>query len=214
MGAVDPGPGARNRSQHLQRRHLRPGRRRLHGDLDPDHRHRHHQGRRSRVPGGDRRRRRSSRRRREKRQRHRKGNITQNAVSMDQQQLAPTRSSAFMSTTSDAHGTTIQGSGPDAGVFRYQATLSRLATHLHLHRAPGERPGRKRTRSRDAGPHRARGHAAQPGHRAEPSTRHPGQLRALPAKIRRHAARPTAARPARNSRHSTRWPATSIAGWA
>jgi DNA-binding Xre family transcriptional regulator len=36
--------------------------------------------------------------------------------------------SAFMSTTSDAHGTTIQGSGPDAGVFRYQATLSRLAS--------------------------------------------------------------------------------------
>ncbi len=57
-----------------------------------------------------------------------KGSITQNAVSMDQQQLAPTRSSAFMSTTSDAHGTTIQGSGPNAGVFRYQATLSRLAT--------------------------------------------------------------------------------------
>lgn len=57
-----------------------------------------------------------------------KGSITQNAVSMDQQQLAPTRSSPFMSTTSDAHGTTIKGSGADAGVFRYQATLSRLAT--------------------------------------------------------------------------------------
>jgi len=57
-----------------------------------------------------------------------KGNVSQNMVSLDQQQLAPTRSSAFMSTTSDAHGTTIQGTGPDAGVFRYQATLSRLAT--------------------------------------------------------------------------------------
>ena len=57
-----------------------------------------------------------------------KGSITQNAVSMDQQQLAPTRTSAFMSTTSDAHGTTIQGIGPDAGVFRYQANLSRLAS--------------------------------------------------------------------------------------
>jgi conjugal transfer mating pair stabilization protein TraG len=57
-----------------------------------------------------------------------KGIISQNAISMDQQQLAPTRTSAFMSTTSDAHGTTIQGSGPDAGVFRYQATLSRLAS--------------------------------------------------------------------------------------
>ncbi|MBE0623507.1 MAG: conjugal transfer protein TraG N-terminal domain-containing protein [Burkholderiales bacterium] len=57
-----------------------------------------------------------------------KGNVTQDAVSFDQQQLAPTKTSAFMSTTSDAHGTTIQGSGPDAGVFRYQATLSRLAT--------------------------------------------------------------------------------------
>jgi len=57
-----------------------------------------------------------------------KGSITQNAVSMDQQQLAPTRSSAFMSTTSDAYGTTIQGSGSDAGVFRYQANLSRLAS--------------------------------------------------------------------------------------
>jgi hypothetical protein len=33
-----------------------------------------------------------------------------------------------MSTTSDAYGTTIQGSGPEAGVFRYQANLSRLAS--------------------------------------------------------------------------------------
>jgi conjugal transfer mating pair stabilization protein TraG len=57
-----------------------------------------------------------------------KGSITQNAVSMDQEQLAPTRTSAFMSTTSDAYGTTIQGSGPDAGLFRYQASLSRLAS--------------------------------------------------------------------------------------
>jgi conjugal transfer mating pair stabilization protein TraG len=57
-----------------------------------------------------------------------KGSITQNAVSMDQHQLAPTRTSPFMSTTSDAHGTTIQGSGLDAGVFRYQANLSRLAS--------------------------------------------------------------------------------------
>ncbi len=57
-----------------------------------------------------------------------KGNISQDNVSFDQQQLAPTRSSAFMSNTSDAHGTTIQGTGPDAGVFRYQATLSRLAS--------------------------------------------------------------------------------------
>ena len=57
-----------------------------------------------------------------------KGNVSQDNVSFDQQQLAPTRSSAFMSTTSDAHGTTIQGTGLDAGVFRYQATLSRLAT--------------------------------------------------------------------------------------
>lgn len=57
-----------------------------------------------------------------------KGNVSQDNVSFDQQQLAPTRSSAFMSTTSDAHGTTIQGTGADAGVFRYQATLSRLAT--------------------------------------------------------------------------------------
>ncbi|MBL8529776.1 MAG: conjugal transfer protein TraG N-terminal domain-containing protein [Burkholderiales bacterium] len=57
-----------------------------------------------------------------------KGNVTQDIVSIDQQQLAPTRTSAYMSTTSDAHGTTIQGIGPDAGVFRYQSTLSRLAT--------------------------------------------------------------------------------------
>ncbi|MBK8065981.1 MAG: conjugal transfer protein TraG N-terminal domain-containing protein [Betaproteobacteria bacterium] len=57
-----------------------------------------------------------------------KGNVSQDMVSFDQQQRGPTRSSAFMSTTSDAHGTTIQGAGPDAGVFRYQATLSRLAT--------------------------------------------------------------------------------------
>jgi len=57
-----------------------------------------------------------------------KGNITQAAVSTDQQQLAPNRTSAFMGTTTDAHGTTIQGVGADAGIFRYQATLSRLAT--------------------------------------------------------------------------------------
>lgn len=57
-----------------------------------------------------------------------KGNISQDVVSVDQHQLAPTKTSAFMSTTSDARGATIQGIGPDAGVFRYQATLSRLAT--------------------------------------------------------------------------------------
>lgn len=57
-----------------------------------------------------------------------KGLVTQNAVSMDQQQLAPTRTSAFMASTTDARGTTIQGSGMDAGIFRYQATLSRLAS--------------------------------------------------------------------------------------
>ena len=57
-----------------------------------------------------------------------KGNITQDAVSIDQQQLGPTRTSAFMMTAADAHGTTIQGIGHDAGVFRYQSTLSRLAT--------------------------------------------------------------------------------------
>jgi conjugal transfer mating pair stabilization protein TraG len=57
-----------------------------------------------------------------------KGQITQNAVSMDQQQLAPTRTSAFMSSTTDARGTTIQGSGMDASIFRYQATMSRLAS--------------------------------------------------------------------------------------
>jgi len=57
-----------------------------------------------------------------------KGLITQDAVSFDQQQLAPNRTSAYMSSTTDAHGTTIQGAGADAGVFRYQATLSRLAS--------------------------------------------------------------------------------------
>jgi len=57
-----------------------------------------------------------------------KGNVAQAGVSFEQQQLAPNRTSAYMATTADAHGTTIQGSGPDAGVFRYQATLSRLAT--------------------------------------------------------------------------------------
>jgi len=57
-----------------------------------------------------------------------KGNVSQDAVSIDQQQLAPNRSSAFMTTTTDAHGSTIQGTGADAGVFRYQSTLSRLAT--------------------------------------------------------------------------------------
>lgn len=57
-----------------------------------------------------------------------KGIISQNTVSMDQQQLAPTKTSAFMSTATDAHGSTIQGMGPAASIFRYQATLSRLAT--------------------------------------------------------------------------------------
>jgi conjugal transfer mating pair stabilization protein TraG len=57
-----------------------------------------------------------------------KGNVTQDAVSIDQQQLAPNRTSAYMATASDAHGTTIRGIGAEAGVFRYQATLSRLAT--------------------------------------------------------------------------------------
>jgi conjugal transfer mating pair stabilization protein TraG len=57
-----------------------------------------------------------------------KGLVTQDSVSFDQQQLAPNRTSAFMASSTDARGTTIQGSGPDAGVFRYQATLSRLAS--------------------------------------------------------------------------------------
>ena len=57
-----------------------------------------------------------------------KGLVTQDAVSFDQQQLAPNRTSAYMSSTTDAHGTTIQGAGADAGVFRYQASLSRLAS--------------------------------------------------------------------------------------
>jgi conjugal transfer mating pair stabilization protein TraG len=57
-----------------------------------------------------------------------KGLVTQDSVSFDQQQLAPTRTSVFMTSSTDARGNTIQGSGPDAGVFRYQATLSRLAS--------------------------------------------------------------------------------------
>ena len=57
-----------------------------------------------------------------------KGLISQNSVSLDQQQLGPTRTSAFMGTTTEAHGTTTQGIGPEAGVFRYQATMSRLAS--------------------------------------------------------------------------------------
>ncbi len=57
-----------------------------------------------------------------------KGNVTQDSVSMDQQQLAPTRTSAFMTSASDAHGTTTQGLGTDRDIFRYQANLSRLAT--------------------------------------------------------------------------------------
>jgi conjugal transfer mating pair stabilization protein TraG len=57
-----------------------------------------------------------------------KGLISQSSVTLDQQQLGPTRTSAFMSTSTEAHGTTIQGIGPEAGVFRYQATMSRLAS--------------------------------------------------------------------------------------
>ena len=52
-----------------------------------------------------------------------KGNITQDAVSFDQQQLAPNRSSAYMATTTDAHGTTIHGSGPDADRPAYDVIL-------------------------------------------------------------------------------------------
>jgi len=57
-----------------------------------------------------------------------KGNVTQDVVSIDQQQLGPTRTSAHMTTATDAHGATIRGTGPDAGIFRYQANLSRLAS--------------------------------------------------------------------------------------
>lgn len=57
-----------------------------------------------------------------------KGNVTQDSVSIDQQQLAPTRTSAFMTSTTDAHGTTTKGIGADGDVFRYQANMSRLAT--------------------------------------------------------------------------------------
>jgi conjugal transfer mating pair stabilization protein TraG len=57
-----------------------------------------------------------------------KGLVTQDSVSFDQQQLAPNRTSAFVASSTDARGTTIRGSGPDSGVFRYQATLSRLAS--------------------------------------------------------------------------------------
>jgi hypothetical protein len=126
-GLGNPGPDAGHRGQHLPGRHLRPGDRRLHGGVDPHHRHRHHQGRRSRLPGGDRHQRHPVGSV-ERSRRATKGLVTQNAVSIDQQQLAPTRTSAFMASTTDARGTTIQGSGPDAGVFRYQATLSRLAS--------------------------------------------------------------------------------------
>ena len=57
-----------------------------------------------------------------------KGLISQNSVSLDQQQLAPNRTSAFMSTSTEANGTTVQGIGPEAGTFRYQTTMSRLPT--------------------------------------------------------------------------------------
>jgi conjugal transfer mating pair stabilization protein TraG len=54
--------------------------------------------------------------------------VSQGGVSFEQQQLAPNRTSAFMSTSTDAWGTTIQGLGADAGVLRYQASMSRLPT--------------------------------------------------------------------------------------
>jgi len=57
-----------------------------------------------------------------------KGNVTQDSVSVDQQQLAPTRTSAFMTSATDAHGTTTRGIGADGDIFRYQANMSRLAT--------------------------------------------------------------------------------------
>jgi conjugal transfer mating pair stabilization protein TraG len=57
-----------------------------------------------------------------------KGLVTQGNVSFDQQQLAPNRTSAFMTSTTDAWGTTIQGLGPDASAMRYQASMSRLPT--------------------------------------------------------------------------------------
>ncbi len=57
-----------------------------------------------------------------------KGLVSQNSVSFDQQQLGATRTSPFMASRTDGYGTTIQGLGPDAGLFRYQATMSRLAS--------------------------------------------------------------------------------------
>ena len=157
-----PGLALETAGQHLQRRDLRPGHRRLHGDLDPDHRHRDHQGRRGGVPGGDRRRRRPVGGIRQKRRSTSRA-ASPRTRSRWTSSSWPDRSSAFMSTTSDATAP------PSRAVARMPASSATRPTdepagqHLHLHRAAGERPGRKRTRSRDAGTHRARGHAAQPG---------------------------------------------------
>ena len=180
-----PGPGAGNRRQHLQRRGLRPGHRRLHGDLDPHHRHRHHQGRRSGVPGGDWRRRRPV------------GGVGRSGSDLKGQHHPERGLDGSAATGSH---TIVRLHVDDERCLRHHHPGQRprcrrlplpgqpepAGQHLHLHRTAGERPGRKCTRSRDAGAHRARGHAAQPGDRADPSTRHPGQLRTLPAKIGRH----------------------------
>ncbi|MBE7524490.1 MAG: conjugal transfer protein TraG N-terminal domain-containing protein [Burkholderiales bacterium] len=185
-----PGPRTGNRRQHLQRRRLRPGHRRLHGDLDPDHRHRHHQGRRSGVPGGDRRRRRPV------------GGVQRSGRRIEGQHHPERRLDGPAATGADAHvrlhvdhERRVRHHHP-----RQRPGCRRLplpgqpeppGQHLHVHRAPGERPGRERARSGIAGTHRTRGHAAQPGHRADPRTRHPGGLRALTAAVggRRHLRR-------------------------
>jgi hypothetical protein len=164
-----PGLGPGNRRQHLQRRGLRPGYRRLHGDLDPHHRHCHHQGRRSGLPGGDRRRRRPV---------DGVGGIRSDLEGQHHPERGLDGSAAAGSHTIVRLHVDDQrclrhhrpGQRPRCRRLPLPGQPEPAGQHVHLHRTSGERPGRDRTRSRDAGAHRARGHAAQPGHRAEPST--------------------------------------------
>jgi hypothetical protein len=106
-----------------------------------------------------------------------KGNITQDAVSLDQQQLAPNRTSAFMSQQHRRPRHHHPGHRTRHQHLPVPGHHEPPRHHLHLQRAPGLHHGRERPRSRDARQHRTRRHAAQPERRPHPRARHPGILR-------------------------------------
>jgi len=104
------------------------------GDLDPIIATRHHQGRRSCLPGGHRRRRQSKSAASAEAAATSKGSITQSA-SLDGSAAA--RSDAVFGLHGRRRptrtGTNHPGQRPDAGVFRYQGESLTVDQHLHRH---------------------------------------------------------------------------------